>query len=193
VKITAAEFIGSAHDGAWFPPPDLPEIAFAGRSNVGKSSLINALARRKKLARTSADPGRTRAINFYRLNDRLVFADLPGYGYAKVAKAEREAWRRLVEAYLRNRKNLRAVVLIADLRRDPQSDDLELAAFLASLGRPFLAVATKADKLGPTQRQRPRAELAAALGLEPGHITLFSATAGIGRDELWARLREFTT
>jgi GTP-binding protein len=188
MKIDDALFIGSAHDGTWFPPPTLPEIAFAGRSNVGKSSLINALARRKKLARTSSAPGQTRAINFYRVNHRLVFADLPGYGYAKVSKTEREQWRGLIESYLRGRQNLRGVVLVTDLRRVPGPEDLDLIAFLAALGLPLLAAATKTDKLGPTHRERPRSELAAALGLAPAQVTLFSATGGMGRDELWKRL-----
>jgi GTP-binding protein len=193
MKINEAEFIGSAHDGSWYPPPALPEIAFAGRSNVGKSSLINALARRQKLARTSSEPGRTRSINFYRVNRRMVFADLPGYGYAKVSKTEREQWRALIEAYLEGRQNLRGVVLVMDLRREPSPEDRELAAYLAALGRPVIVAATKADKLGPTHRERPRRALAAGLGLAPDQVTLFSAAAGTGRDELWARLQKLMT
>ena len=137
MKVLSAEFVLSAKEPAHYPPAVLPEIAFAGRSNVGKSSLINTLLNRKRLARTSNTPGRTQEINFFRVNDRFAFIDLPGYGYAKVPESIRKQWGPMVETYLRERDTLRLVVLILDVRRDPSEEDLQLIDWLPLLSNPF--------------------------------------------------------
>lgn len=179
------EFLGgmAAVDG-WRPEPKLPEVAFAGRSNVGKSSLINKLVNRKKVARVSNTPGRTREINFFDVNGEFVLADLPGYGYAKVSKEKKAAWRPLIEGYLRRSPMLRGVVLLLDVRRKPTEDDLKMLEFLAELGTPTIVIATKIDKLARAQRQ-PRVEkLALEAGVELEQVIPFSAVDGDGRDEL---------
>lgn len=142
-----AEFILSATAPEHFPNTPFPEIAFAGRSNVGKSSLLNKLIRRKNLAHTSSTPGKTRQINFYRVDDRFQFVDLPGYGYAKVSKQERESWRRLIESYLLDREQLRLVVSLIDIRHEPTALDRDLLSWLESIGRRYAVVLTKADKV----------------------------------------------
>jgi len=147
MKITGVEFLTSAALPSQFPGSNLREIAFVGRSNVGKSSLLNSLVNRKNLARTSSTPGKTRQINFFRINERFNFVDLPGYGYAKVSKDERESWRRTIEAYITTRKQLSLVVSLIDIRHDPTALDIELAGWLESLGRDFVIVLTKADKV----------------------------------------------
>jgi GTP-binding protein len=159
IKITSAEFVISAAAPAQFPKTQLPEIAFAGRSNVGKSSLLNTLVSRKSLAKTSSTPGKTQQINFFRLNDRFHFVDLPGYGYAKVARTEREAWARLIETYLVQREQLRLVVALSDIRHDPPELDREMFAWLESLGRDFLIVLTKYDKVSPAQAQERKEQV----------------------------------
>jgi GTP-binding protein len=152
VKILRADFAGASHVPGQYPPPTLPEVAFAGRSNVGKSSLLNRLLHRRSLARTSRTPGRTQAIHFYRVNDRFLFVDLPGYGYARAPEALRRAWRPLVEGYLEGRASLRAVVVIVDIRHDPAEGDVELLDYLAHHAIPAVLVLAKADKL-PRGRQ----------------------------------------
>src|SRR5687768_791559 len=146
--IRRLEFLGGqASATGWKPVSELPEIAFSGRSNVGKSSLLNALVRRKALARVSQTPGKTREINFFRVNDAFTLVDLPGYGYARVSKAQREGWRPLIEDFLRNSRQLRGVVQLMDSRRDPTDDDEKMMEFLADLGPPTIVVLTKIDKL----------------------------------------------
>ncbi|OGP59096.1 MAG: hypothetical protein A2V67_08120 [Deltaproteobacteria bacterium RBG_13_61_14] len=190
MKITSAEFVTTAIDPAGWPREGLPEAAFLGRSNVGKSSLINCLVGRKSLARTSSTPGRTRALNFFRVNGQWMFADLPGYGYANVSKEMRKGWQKLVEQYLQERKELRVAVLILDLRRPAGDDERDLIGWLSGQGLPFLLVATKADKLSRSQRQKAQAELAHGLGTRPDQIALFSARTREGREELCRRLLE---
>jgi GTP-binding protein len=175
---------GMATAGGWRPEFTLPEVAFAGRSNVGKSSLINRLVNRKKLARVSNTPGRTREINFFRVNDQFVLVDLPGYGYARISKQARAAWKPLIEGYLRGSRNLRGIVLLLDARHDPTRDDLQMLEFLADLQVPTVIVATKTDKL-PRSRVPERVhELADAAGVSEDQLIPFSATTGAGRAEL---------
>jgi len=184
-----AAFITTAAKPSGYPPPGPPEVAFAGRSNVGKSSLINTLTRRKKLVRVSGTPGRTQHINFFAINnDALRLVDLPGYGYAKVPKAIKAAWRPMVEAYLGSRETLAGVVVILDIRREPTADDLMLLDWLRSLGVPPLVAITKADKLSRNQQASRLAKLRPALAPFDPSPTLFSATTGLGREELWARI-----
>jgi GTP-binding protein len=183
--IRRLEFLGGqASAEGWRPESDLPEIAFSGRSNVGKSSLLNTLVRRKALARVSATPGKTREINFFRVNDAFHLVDLPGYGYARVSKAARQAWRPLIEGYLRTSRSLRGVVQLIDARHAPTPDDLTMIDFLASLGVPTIVAATKIDKLRPADRERSLAALARSLGIDGDQIIPFSARTREGRDEL---------
>ena len=175
---------GMATPGGWRPPPGLPEVAFAGRSNVGKSSLLNRLVRRKAFARVSRTPGRTREINFFQVNDQLVFADLPGYGYARVAHEQRDAWRPLIEGYLRHSERLQGVVQLLDIRREASDDDRLMLEFLGDLGVPTIVVITKIDKLATRAATQRVAELSRSLGLTDDQVIAFSAVTGAGRDEL---------
>lgn len=191
MRILSAEFVLSATAPAHYPPPLLPEIAFVGRSNVGKSSLINALLNRKGLARTSNTPGRTQEINFFRINDRLTFVDLPGYGYAKVPERLRARWGPMIETYLRERGTLRLVVLILDIRRDPSGEDLQLMQWLSHYGIPFLIVLTKTDKVsnnGFAERRRRIAEQGGFPAETP--LVAFSAKTGAGKDLLWREIQK---
>ncbi len=176
-------FVGSF--GANLPEIGLPEVAFAGRSNVGKSSLINRLLHRKRAARVSSTPGRTQAINLFRVGDAVVFADLPGYGYAKVPPRVQEQWRAHVERYLAEREALRLVVALVDARRDPQALDGQLLDALDQVGRPALVVATKVDKLKRQQRARNLAAIRRSFGLSSGEPVPFSAVTGEGCDAVW--------
>ncbi|UCF85040.1 MAG: YihA family ribosome biogenesis GTP-binding protein [Desulfobacteraceae bacterium] len=184
-------FLTSAFRESQYPPPDKPEIAFAGRSNVGKSSLINILFNRKGLARTSSRPGRTQSINFFSVDNRLYFVDLPGYGYARVPIKVKKSWQHMVETYLDKRSNLRAVVVILDIRRDTTSGDIQLLTWLKYYGIPAIPVLTKADKLS-RQQARTRSQL---IGRQIGEIfstgpTVFSAKTRQGRDDLWRKIDE---
>jgi GTP-binding protein len=170
--------------GGWRPDPKLPEVAFSGRSNVGKSSLINALTRRKKLARVSHTPGRTREIHFFGINDRFTLVDLPGYGYARISKARKAEWRPLIEGYLRTSPVLAGVVQLLDVRHAPTGDDHTMLDFLAELGAPTVVALTKVDKLSRAERDRRIHQLTASLGLESDQVIPFSAVTGLGRDEL---------
>jgi GTP-binding protein len=189
VKILRAEHILAAASPRDFPAAAGPEVAFLGRSNVGKSSLLNRLVNRKRLAHTSATPGRTRLVCFYRVERagprETWLVDLPGYGFAKVSRRERAGWQALVEAYLGGRDALRVAVLLQDLRRDPGDDERDLLAWLAERGVPTLVAATKADKLKPGQRAARARELARALDLSPERLVVTSATTGLGIPDLW--------
>jgi len=197
VKVIGAEFLKTATRRAEWPADPLPEIAFVGRSNVGKSSMLNALTRREGLARVSSTPGRTRALQFFRVlrqdspaaRPRAVrFCDLPGYGFAKVSKAERDAWGAMIEEYLREREGLVAVVLIVDARHPPAESDEDAAAFLRAAGRRVVVAATKIDKLPRTGRGAALQAVERSLGLGRGEAVPFSAIEGTGTDALWARL-----
>lgn len=177
-----------AKPGGWRPPAALPEVAFAGRSNVGKSSLLNRLVRRRGFARVSNTPGRTREINFFRVNHAFVLADLPGYGYARVSKAEKEAWRPLIEGYLTGDPTPRGVVQLLDVRHPPTKDDMQMLDFLAETELPTIVVVTKIDKLSSRAASDRIAALGEDLELDPEQIIPFSAVTGSGRDELAAAL-----
>ncbi|MCH7923317.1 MAG: YihA family ribosome biogenesis GTP-binding protein [Nitrospinae bacterium] len=189
MRVTLAEFVTSAARPSQVPPPSLPEVAFAGRSNVGKSSLINTLVMRKRLVKTSSTPGKTRMLNFFVVNGRYGFVDLPGYGYARATKGERARWGSLVEDYLKKRPTLRAVVLIMDLRHEPFPTDHQMVEWLGHQKLPAILVATKADKLGRSRRMEQRKRMAEALEVEPDRIVLFSAKSRLGRPELWRAIR----
>ena len=175
---------GMAAPGGWRPPPGLPEIAFAGRSNVGKSSLLNKLVRRKAFARVSRTPGRTREINFFQVNDQLVLADLPGYGYARVAHEQRDTWRPLIEGYLTGSEQLQGVVQLLDVRREPSSEDRIMLDFLSDLGVPTVIVVTKIDKLASRAVRKQMSDLARTLQIDDEQMIPFSAVTGAGRDDL---------
>jgi GTP-binding protein len=183
-------FLLSALAAAQFPAPDAPEIAFIGRSNVGKSSLLNALVG-EKAARVSQTPGRTRAINFFSLNDqvrrrRLIFADLPGYGYAKISKSISAGWPEFIEPYLSIRSKLKLCVCLVDSNVPPQESDRQLIDWLRAVGRDFTVVATKIDRLSGNERTRNL--LALKTGLEVDEVLQVSAKTGYGLKELWARI-----
>jgi GTP-binding protein len=183
--IRSLEFLGGmASTGGWRPEPVLPEVAFAGRSNVGKSSLLNRLIHRKKFARVSNTPGRTREVNFFKVNGVFVLVDLPGYGYARISKEKRAEWKPLIESYLRGSPQLRGIVQLLDARHDPTGDDRQMLDFLSELGVPTLIVLTKIDKLRPAERKKQLADISAALGLDDDQVIPFSAVTGEGRDEL---------
>jgi len=183
--IRSLEFIGGmASAGGWRPPAELPEIAFAGRSNVGKSSLLNRLVHRKKFARVSNTPGRTREVNFFKVNGSFLLVDLPGYGYARISKERRAEWRPLIESYLRSTDQLRGVVQLLDSRHDPSPDDLQMLDYLGEIGVPTIIVLTKIDKLTAKERQRQRSQIAGAAGVDDDQMIGFSATTGEGRNEL---------
>ena len=189
--IKSIEFLGPmATKGGWRPPVDLPEIAFAGRSNVGKSSLLNRMMRRKSFARVSNTPGRTREINFFKVNETFVLADLPGYGYARISKARKAEWQPLIEGYLSESAVLGGVILLLDPRHDPTDDDRTMLDFLAELGVPTIVAATKIDKLKPLAAVERVRVLAERVGLDPDQIVPFSARTGEGRDELATALVE---
>ncbi len=186
MKITSAEFIKSAVWPPQYPPATMPEIAFVGRSNVGKSSLMNTLVGRKQLAKTSQTPGRTQLINFFAVNKSTSFVDLPGYGFAKVSRSVKKDWGDMIEAYLRERQSLAMVIFILDIRRDPSEDDLSLRDWLKYYRIPFTAVLTKSDKLSNNQSIGRKRIIEKLLGADTEKKTiLFSAKTQKGREELW--------
>ena len=186
--VKSTEFIKSATKPAHYPEGDLPEIAFAGRSNVGKSSLVNVLVNRKNLVRTSSTPGRTQLINFFQVNDNFMLVDLPGYGYAKVPLAVKKDWRPMMETYLSKRSNLRGVVLILDIRRIPVEEDVQMLSWLRAFSIPPIIVVTKCDKLSKNERAKQSAIIMARLGLEKSDLNFFSALSREGKDGIWARI-----
>lgn len=191
MKVNQAEFIISAVGPSQYPEDALPEIALAGRSNVGKSSLINCLISRKNLARTSSQPGKTQTLNYYKINQDLYFVDLPGYGYAKVSKTKREQWGKFIESYLLNREPLRLVMQLVDLRHPPSKDDQAMYEWLRHMDVPVLVVATKADKIPKSRWPKHLKIVRETLGMDKGvQPLMFSSELGLGKDELWGILEQ---
>lgn len=189
--IKQAEFVTSVMHYKQLPEETLPEIALAGRSNVGKSSLINRMLSRKSIAKTSATPGKTQMLNYYRINDSLFFVDFPGYGYAKVSKTQRQHWGGLIEKYLVERKALKLVLLLIDVRHPPTRDDISMYEWLMHYELPICVAATKADKIPRSKVQSHLKVIRDTLGM-PGDmpLILFSSVTGQGRDELWAAIQQ---
>lgn len=183
--IKSAEFIKSAVKPAQYPDAVLPEFAFTGRSNVGKSSLINTLVNRKRLVKTSATPGRTQLINFFLINKAFSFVDLPGFGYAKVPASVRKKWGPMIETYLSTRKTLKGVALIMDIRRVPGIQDLNFIEWLYYYNIPGMLILTKADKLSKTKQLTQQATIAKALSVDKDDLILFSAKSRLGKDVVW--------
>jgi len=197
LQVVSTEFLKTATRPAEWPRGEFPEVAFVGRSNVGKSSMLNALTKKRKLARVSNTPGRTRALQFFEIRYRpnpasrpkvVRFCDLPGYGYAKVSKDERASWVAMIDAYLQERGPLKAVVLIVDGRHEPMESDLDALKFLTEAGRVVVVAATKMDKLARTKRGHALKLVEKAMSLPPGTAVPFSAEEGTGADALWARI-----
>jgi GTP-binding protein len=194
MKILAAEFEKSAVRPDQYPKDLLPEIAFAGRSNVGKSSMMNALLGRKGLVKTSSTPGKTQTLNFFRVRtdkSEFRFVDLPGYGYAKVPESIRRSWGKMIETYLETREGLRGVVVILDIRRGVTDMDRELLEWLAAKGIETLPVLTKGDKLSGGKQAEAAARVRRELSLGPDGPIVFSATGGLGKEALWRRLNRW--
>jgi GTP-binding protein len=183
--IKSAEFVTSATKPSQYPPALLPEIAFAGRSNTGKSSLINTLVNRKRLVKTSSTPGRTQLINFFDINKRFGFVDLPGYGYAKVPESVKKTWGPMVETYLLDRQTLKGVVVVMDIRRVPGQEELNLVKWLSHYSIAAILVLTKTDKLSGNKQAKQRRLIAQALEMDKKDFILFSAKSRRGNDALW--------
>ncbi|WP_214762226.1 MULTISPECIES: ribosome biogenesis GTP-binding protein YihA/YsxC [Exiguobacterium] len=194
MKITKAEFVTSAVAPDHYPIHELPEVALAGRSNVGKSSFINKICQRKALARTSSKPGKTQTLNFFNINDEIMFVDVPGYGYAKVSKTEREKWGVMMEQYLTSQSALRGVVLLVDIRHEPTGDDVTMYNFLKHYEIPVIVVATKLDKIKKAQRQKHEAAVKRKLQFDPSdRFVAFSAETAEGKDEAWKAIYDLLT
>jgi len=186
MKVNKAEIVISAVSAAQYPDDGLPEIVLLGRSNVGKSSFINTLIRRKNLARTSSQPGKTQTMNFYQINDAFRFVDMPGYGYAKVSRAEREKWGEMIETYLRRRKNIRLIIQLVDCRHEPTEDDRLMYDWLVYYGLDPMVVVTKSDKISKARQKKALDNIVRSLNI--GHrrdVVLFSAVDKEGMDTVW--------
>jgi GTP-binding protein len=188
MKIVSAEFTKSAYERIQWPDASLPEISFLGRSNVGKSSLLNSLLQRKALARTSNTPGRTQCINFFLVNDGFYFVDLPGYGFAKVSKSMRADWGKMAEQYLAEREQLVLSIQLVDARHKPTSLDIQLHEWLMFNEKPHVVVATKADKLSHNELQKQLKVIGSSL--EGSRVMPYSSETGKGRDQVWAEINE---
>ena len=188
--IKSAEFVTSAAAPAQYPPARLPEIAFAGRSNVGKSSLINTLLNRKRLVKTSSTPGRTQLINFFNINNAFTFVDLPGYGYAKVPNSIKKTWGPMVETYLSTRNTLKGVVHILDIRRMPGIEEFNLIDWLNHYNIPIILTLTKADKLSKTKQIKQHLAVAGKLAVDQKDLILFSSKSRLGKEAVWGKIKE---
>lgn len=191
MKIIKSDLHAIAVAPKQYPQDELPEIAFAGRSNVGKSSFINSMINRKNLARTSGKPGKTRTINFYIINDSFRFVDLPGYGYAQVSKAERKKWGEIIEKFLVTRDNLREVILIVDMRHEPTEQDLMMYNWIKSFGYAGIVIATKADKISKGNYQKHVKIVKNKLGIKDSNLIIpYSSEKNINKDEAWAIFKQ---
>ena len=190
MNIKRADFITSMKDYGEYATKGCPEVAFAGKSNVGKSSMINKITNRSKLARTSATPGKTRLINVYQVNGEINFIDLPGYGFAKVSKAEKLSWGKMMQDYFARTEDLCHVFHLVDIRHEPSTEDREMNVFLRQAGIPFTVVATKADKISRGARLKYIAPICRALAVQPWQVIAFSSEDGTGREELLAKIEE---
>ena len=191
MNVSKAEIIISAVSQAQYPQDDLPEIVLLGRSNVGKSSFINTLIRRKALARTSSQPGKTQTMNFYRINEQFYFVDMPGYGYAKVSKKEREKWGMMLEEYLRERKNIVQIFLLIDSRHEPSEDDRLMYDWLCYYGLNPVVIATKSDKISKNDAKKALKKIRNTLSAKPDQqVILFSAETLLGKEEAWKCIEE---
>ncbi len=192
MKVTNAEIVISAVSQKQYPNDQLPEVALAGRSNVGKSSFVNKLIHRKNLARTSSKPGKTQTLNFYKINEAFYFVDVPGYGYAKVSKKEREKWGGMMEEYLETRDTLKAVLLITDIRHEPTKDDVQMYAFLKHFELPVIVIATKLDKVPKGKHAKHLKRTKQTLQVDPQDTVIpFSTETGQGKDESWSAIRSY--
>jgi len=191
MKVNNTEFITGAVSAKQYPKESYPEFAFVGRSNVGKSSLIRSLLNRKKLVRISSTPGKTREINFFRINEKFMFADLPGYGFARVTPSLQKQWKKMIEEYLINREPLVAIVFIVDIRRKPTELDLTLKEWLEDLGRNYILVITKSDKISGTERSKQTKIIKAAFtGNNALGMVAYSSRNHSGRKELWGQIKK---
>lgn len=190
MRIVKSAFVTSLEALRDFPGRGAPEIAMAGKSNVGKSSLINSLCANNKLARTSSEPGKTRMINLYRVNDEFILADLPGYGFAKAPGSEKARWSKMMESYLAGSETLKHVLLLADIRHDPTNEDVMMANYLRHYNIPFTVVATKADKLSKAARGRTIPSICRALTVQPWQVIAYSSEDGTGKEKLIQRIDE---
>lgn len=188
--VKRADFITSMKDYGEFATKGCPEVAFAGKSNVGKSSMINKLTNRSKLARTSATPGKTRLINVYQINGEVNFIDLPGYGFAKVSKTEKQSWGKMMQNYFATTEDLCHVFHLVDIRHEPTQEDKEMNLFLRQAGIPFTVIATKADKISRGARMKHIAPICRALAVQPWQVIPFSAEDGSGRDDILGKIEE---
>lgn len=188
--IKSADFVKSAVKPSHYPPAILPEIAFSGRSNVGKSSLINTLVNRKRLVKTSSTPGRTQLINFFNINNAFSFVDLPGFGYARVPESIKRTWGPMVETYLSTRKTLKGVVLIMDIRRVPGAQELGFIEWLRYYTIPSILMLTKADKLSKSKQMNQHIAITKILGVDRNDLILFSAKSRMGKDAIWAAIEQ---
>jgi GTP-binding protein len=188
--IKSTDFVKSAVKPSHYPTAILPEIAFSGRSNVGKSSLINTLVNRKRLVKTSSTPGRTQLINFFDINNAFSFVDLPGFGYAKVPKSIKKTWGPMVETYLSTRKTLKGVVLIMDIRRMTGPHELEFIEWLRYYTIPSILILTKTDKLSKSKQMNQHNAIAKILGIDRNDLILFSAKSRMGKDATWAAIEQ---
>ena len=187
-----ADILLSATNKSHYPQDDIPEVALAGRSNVGKSSFINTMLNRKNLARTSGKPGKTQLLNFFNIDDKLRFVDVPGYGYARVSKKDREKWGKMIEEYLTTRDNLRAVVSLVDLRHEPSSDDVQMYEFLKYYEIPVILVATKADKIPRGKWNKHESMIKKKLDFDKKDtFIIFSSVNKTGVEEAWNAIFDF--
>ncbi|ANU11333.1 GTP-binding protein [Planococcus antarcticus DSM 14505] len=189
MKVNNVELVISAVRPDQYPEDGLPEFALAGRSNVGKSSFINKMIGRKSMARISSKPGKTQTLNFYKIEEKLFYVDVPGYGYAKVSKSEREAWGKMIERYITDREPLRAVIQIVDLRHPPSKDDIAMYEFMKHFEIPCIIIATKADKIPKGKWDKHKKIVRTTLDMDKTDpLIVFSAETGLGKDEAWQEI-----